>query len=171
MSRKARRKYNAKRRAAGLPVHCEQAVEPFLEANIPTRNNFGMLKWVKRNDAVGKVKKSFWDVRPAPQQKEETISSKIYKVLKAVKSKNLQKKYNKFVRRLANYNISYPNRGRGMHQYHARLNRSLNKMVMIFGHNRVERFLLAKKKESVQFLQTKRWRARASDTLFFFSEY
>ena len=92
MSRKARRKYNAQLRAAGLlPVnHKQQGIptEDVIEANIPTLNNFDALKWVKRNDLNGMLKKSFWDKQPGIIQprREDTFSSKIYKVWKAARN-------------------------------------------------------------------------------------
>ena len=82
MSRRARRKYNAQLRAAGLPVTYKQQNTPnvdVMEANISTANNFDALKWVKRNDSKGNVKRSFWDKKPETIQpmKEDTLSSKI----------------------------------------------------------------------------------------------
>ncbi|KAL0928798.1 hypothetical protein M5K25_000721 [Dendrobium thyrsiflorum] len=66
-----------------------------LEANIPTQNEFTNLKWVKRNSSTGELKKSFWEqhseVSIAPQKKKEpeTLSARVYRVLKTVKERGL----------------------------------------------------------------------------------
>ncbi|KAL0904815.1 hypothetical protein M5K25_026969 [Dendrobium thyrsiflorum] len=69
-----------------------------LEATIPTRNGFTNLKWVKRNNSYGELKKSFWDRQPkvpAPPQKKkepESLSARVYRVLKTVKERGLMKR-------------------------------------------------------------------------------
>ncbi|KAL0921278.1 hypothetical protein M5K25_008337 [Dendrobium thyrsiflorum] len=67
------------------------------EANVPIRNKFTDLKWVKRNSSSGELKKSFWDRQPevpVPQKKKEpeSLSARVYRVLKTVKEKGLKKK-------------------------------------------------------------------------------
>ncbi|KAL0910360.1 hypothetical protein M5K25_021336 [Dendrobium thyrsiflorum] len=100
LSRKARRKANARLRANGWMPNTLQEPSLQLEANVPTNNGFEPLKWVKRNDDKGKLKKSFWEnshQQSLPPKKEESASSKIYKILKAVKDRNLQRRLRKSV--------------------------------------------------------------------------
>ncbi|KAL0922645.1 hypothetical protein M5K25_006647 [Dendrobium thyrsiflorum] len=89
LTRRQRRKLNAQLRA--------QQQQLSLEANVPTRNKFTNLKWVKRNSPIGELKKSFWDRQPevpAPLKKKEpeTLSARVYRVLKTVKERGLQKR-------------------------------------------------------------------------------
>ncbi|KAL0919158.1 hypothetical protein M5K25_011232 [Dendrobium thyrsiflorum] len=100
LSRKARRKANARLRANGWMPNTLQEPSSQLEANVPTNNGFEPLKWVTRNDDKGKLKKSFWETscqQPLPSKKEKSASSKIYKILKAVKERNLQRRLRKSV--------------------------------------------------------------------------
>ncbi|KAL0919607.1 hypothetical protein M5K25_011713 [Dendrobium thyrsiflorum] len=99
LTRRQRRKLNAQLRAQQrqLPFHPPNlpALEP--EANVPIRNKFTDLKWVKRNSSSGELKKSFWDRQPevpVPQKKKEpeSLSARVYRVLKTVKEKGLKKK-------------------------------------------------------------------------------
>ncbi|KAL0921439.1 hypothetical protein M5K25_008509 [Dendrobium thyrsiflorum] len=99
LTRRQRRKMNAKLRAQQqlVPVHPSNrpVLEP--EANVPIRNKFTDLKWVKRNSSSGELKKSFWDRQPevpVPQKKKEpeSLSARVYRVLKTVKEKGLKKK-------------------------------------------------------------------------------
>ncbi|KAL0903171.1 hypothetical protein M5K25_027528 [Dendrobium thyrsiflorum] len=71
--------------------------DPQLEANIPTQNKFTDLKWVKKNSSTRELNKSFWEQQPevlAPQKKREpeTLSARVYRVLKTVKERGLQKR-------------------------------------------------------------------------------
>ncbi|XP_020696838.2 uncharacterized protein LOC110109948 [Dendrobium catenatum] len=80
-----------------LPVHPSNLSAQESEANIPTRNGFANLKWVKRNNSTGELKKSFWDQRSEalipPRKKEpKTLSARVYRVLKIVKEKGLNKR-------------------------------------------------------------------------------
>ncbi|KAL0906070.1 hypothetical protein M5K25_024532 [Dendrobium thyrsiflorum] len=63
LTRRQRRKMNAQLRAQQqqVPVHPSNLPAQELEANVPTRNKFTDLKWVKRNSSTGELKKSFWD--------------------------------------------------------------------------------------------------------------
>ncbi|KAL0903737.1 hypothetical protein M5K25_028135 [Dendrobium thyrsiflorum] len=99
LTRRQRRKMNAELRAQQMmPVHPsnQPALEP--EANIPIRNKFADLRWVRRNSSSGELKKSFWDrqpgvLAPPPKKKEpESLSARVYRVLKTVKEKGLKKK-------------------------------------------------------------------------------
>ncbi|KAL0922595.1 hypothetical protein M5K25_006591 [Dendrobium thyrsiflorum] len=100
LTRRQRRKMNAKLRAQQqlVPVHSsnQPALEP--EANVPIRNKFADLRWVRRNSSSGELKKSFWDrqpevLTPPPKKKEpESLSARVYRVLKTVKEKGLKKK-------------------------------------------------------------------------------
>ncbi|KAL0906151.1 hypothetical protein M5K25_024620 [Dendrobium thyrsiflorum] len=99
LTRRQRRKMNAKLRAQQqlVPVHSsnQPALEP--EANVPIRNKFADLRWVRRNSSSGELKKSFWDRQhevPVPQKKKgpESLSARVYRVLKTVKEKGLMKK-------------------------------------------------------------------------------
>ncbi|KAL0928496.1 hypothetical protein M5K25_000380 [Dendrobium thyrsiflorum] len=99
LTRRQRRKMNAKLRAQQqlVPVHSsnQPALEP--EANVPIRNKFADLRWVRRNSSSGELKKSFWDRQPevpVPQKKKgpESLSARVYRVLKTVKEKGLIKK-------------------------------------------------------------------------------
>ncbi|KAL0918879.1 hypothetical protein M5K25_010925 [Dendrobium thyrsiflorum] len=111
LSRKARRKANARLRANGWMPNTLQEPSLQLEANIPTNNDFEPLKWVKRNDDKGKLKKSFWETshqQSLPPKKEESASSKIYKILKAVKDRNLQRRLRKSVNEVISSNVARP---------------------------------------------------------------
>ncbi|KAL0918079.1 hypothetical protein M5K25_010067 [Dendrobium thyrsiflorum] len=111
LSRKARRKANARLRANGWMPNTLQEPSLQLEANIPTNNGFEPLKWVKRNDDKGKLKKSFWKTsyqQPLPSKKEESASSKIYKILKVVKDINLQRRLRKSVNEVISSNVDRP---------------------------------------------------------------
>ncbi|KAL0904044.1 hypothetical protein M5K25_026116 [Dendrobium thyrsiflorum] len=100
LTRRQRRKRNAELRAQQqlVPAHPsnQSAQEP--QANVPTRNKFTDLKWVKRNSSTGELKKSFWDRQPevpAPPQKKkepESLSARVYRVLKTVKERGLTKR-------------------------------------------------------------------------------
>ncbi|KAL0927767.1 hypothetical protein M5K25_001975 [Dendrobium thyrsiflorum] len=100
LTRRQRRKRNAELRAQQqlVPAHPsnQSAQEP--QANVPTRNKFTDLKWVKRNSSTGELKKSFWDRQPevpAPPQKKkesESPSARVYRVLKTVKERGLTKR-------------------------------------------------------------------------------
>ncbi|KAL0921456.1 hypothetical protein M5K25_008530 [Dendrobium thyrsiflorum] len=111
LSKKARRKANAHLRANGWMSNTLQEPSPQLEANVPTNNGFEPLKWVKRNDEKGRLKKSFWETscqQPLPPKKEESASSKIYKILKAVKDRNLQRRLRKSVNEVISSNVAHP---------------------------------------------------------------
>ncbi|KAL0905963.1 hypothetical protein M5K25_024416 [Dendrobium thyrsiflorum] len=100
LTRRQRRKRNAELRAQQqlVPAHPsnQSAQEP--QVNVPTRNKFTDLKWVKRNSSTGELKKSFWDRQPevpAPPQKKkesESLSARVYRVLKTVKERGLTKR-------------------------------------------------------------------------------
>ncbi|KAL0912939.1 hypothetical protein M5K25_016362 [Dendrobium thyrsiflorum] len=97
--RRQRRKMNAKLRAQQQLVLVHPSNQPVLEpeANVPIRNKFTDLKWVKRNSSSGELKKSFWDRQPevpVPQKKKEpeSLSARVYRVLKTVKENGLKKK-------------------------------------------------------------------------------
>ncbi|KAL0912825.1 hypothetical protein M5K25_016234 [Dendrobium thyrsiflorum] len=98
LTRRQRRKMNAELRAQRLvPVHPsnQPALEP--EANVPIRNKFADLRWVRRNSSSGELKKSFWDrqpevLAPPPKKEPESLSARVYRVLKTVKEKGLKKK-------------------------------------------------------------------------------
>ncbi|KAL0911995.1 hypothetical protein M5K25_017935 [Dendrobium thyrsiflorum] len=99
LTRRQRRKMNAKLRAQQQLVPVHPSNQPVLEpeANVPIRNKFTDLKWVKRNSSTGELKKSFWDRQPevpVPQKKKEpeSLSARVYRVLKTVKDKGLKKK-------------------------------------------------------------------------------
>lgn len=99
LTRRQRRKMNAELRAQQLlvPVHPSNLPAPEHIANVPTRNKFTDLRWVKRNSPTGELKKSFWDQQsevPAPSRKKEpeTLSARVYRVLKTVKEKGLKKR-------------------------------------------------------------------------------
>ncbi|KAL0920793.1 hypothetical protein M5K25_009962 [Dendrobium thyrsiflorum] len=98
LTRRQRRKKNAELRAQQqFLVHPSNLSAQEVEANVPTRNKFSDLKWVKRNSPTGELKQSFWDQRhevPVPQKKREpeTLSARVYRVLKTVKEKGLQKR-------------------------------------------------------------------------------
>ncbi|KAL0923802.1 hypothetical protein M5K25_004577 [Dendrobium thyrsiflorum] len=99
LTRRQRRKMNAKLRAQQQLVPVHPSNQPVLEpeANVPIRNKFTDLKWVKRNSSSGELKKSFWDRQPevsVPQKKKEpeSLSARVYRVLKTVKEKGLMKK-------------------------------------------------------------------------------
>ncbi|KAI0494318.1 hypothetical protein KFK09_024452 [Dendrobium nobile] len=98
-TRRQRRRMNAELRAQHqqLPVHPSNLPALVPEVNVPTRNKFSDLKWVKRNSSTGELKKSFWEQRreaPAPPRRKEpeTLSARVYRVLKTVKEKGLKKK-------------------------------------------------------------------------------
>ncbi|KAL0906669.1 hypothetical protein M5K25_025182 [Dendrobium thyrsiflorum] len=99
LNRRQRRKRNAELRAQQLsvPVHPSNIPAQELEATIPTQNGFSNLKWVKRNSSTGELKKSFWEQRrevPTPPKKKEpeSLSARVYRVLRTVKEKGLTKK-------------------------------------------------------------------------------
>ncbi|PKU67100.1 hypothetical protein MA16_Dca008889 [Dendrobium catenatum] len=99
-TRSQRRKMNAELRSQQqqLTVHPSNKPAQESEANVPTRNKFFDLKWVKRNSSTGELKKSFLEQRrevPAPLNKKEpeTLSARVYRVLKIVKDKGLMKKF------------------------------------------------------------------------------
>ncbi|KAL0921485.1 hypothetical protein M5K25_008562 [Dendrobium thyrsiflorum] len=98
LTRRQRRKKNAELRAQQqFLVHPSNLSAQEVEANVPTRNKFSDLKWVKRNSPTGELKQSFWDQRyevPVPQKRREpeTLSARVYRVLKTVKEKGLQKR-------------------------------------------------------------------------------
>ncbi|KAL0928584.1 hypothetical protein M5K25_000482 [Dendrobium thyrsiflorum] len=99
LTRRQRRKMNAKLRAQQQLVPMHPSNQPVLEpeANVPIWNKFTDLKWVKRNSSSGELKKSFWDQQPevpVPQKKKEpeSLSARVYRVLKTVKEKGLKKK-------------------------------------------------------------------------------
>ncbi|KAL0919262.1 hypothetical protein M5K25_011347 [Dendrobium thyrsiflorum] len=100
LTRRQRRKRNAELRAQQqlVPAHPsnQSAQEP--QANVHTRNKFTDLKWVKRNSSTGELKKSFWDrqlevLAPPQKNKEpESLSARVYRVLKTVKERGLTKR-------------------------------------------------------------------------------
>ncbi|KAL0928756.1 hypothetical protein M5K25_000677 [Dendrobium thyrsiflorum] len=98
LNRRQRRKRNAELRAQQLPlpVHPSNIPAEELQANIPTRNKFTDLRWVKRNNSTGELKQSFWERRleaPTPQIRgPERLSARVHQVLKTVKDKGLMKK-------------------------------------------------------------------------------
>ncbi|KAL0918678.1 hypothetical protein M5K25_010701 [Dendrobium thyrsiflorum] len=99
LNRRQRRKRNAELRAQQLsvPVHPSNIPAQELEATIPTQNGFSNLKWVKRNSSTEELKKSFWEQRrevPTPPKKKEpeSLSARVYRVLRTVKEKGLTKK-------------------------------------------------------------------------------
>ncbi|KAL0923388.1 hypothetical protein M5K25_007442 [Dendrobium thyrsiflorum] len=98
LNRRQRRKRNAELRAQQLsvPVHPSNIPAQELEANIPTRNKFTDLKWVKRNSSTGELKQSFWERQPEvpiPRTRgPERLSARVHRVLKTVKDKGLMKK-------------------------------------------------------------------------------
>ncbi|PKU66138.1 hypothetical protein MA16_Dca009512 [Dendrobium catenatum] len=78
LSRKARRKANARLRANGWVPKILQESSPQLEAKVAINNGFEPLKWVKRNDYKGHLKESFWETsrqHSQPPKKEESASS------------------------------------------------------------------------------------------------
>ncbi|KAH0468949.1 hypothetical protein IEQ34_002181 [Dendrobium chrysotoxum] len=97
LTRRQRRKKNAEMRAQQQQssVHPSNLPAREPEANIPIRNKFTDLRWVKRNSSTGELKRSFWDQQPEvlapPRKKEpETLSARVYRVLKTVKEKGLK---------------------------------------------------------------------------------
>ncbi|KAL0915746.1 hypothetical protein M5K25_013199 [Dendrobium thyrsiflorum] len=98
LNRRQRRKRNAELRVQQLPVpvHPSNIPAEELQTNIPTRNKFTDLKWVKRNSSTGELKQSFWEHRPeapTPQIRgPERLSARVHRVLKTVKDKGLMKK-------------------------------------------------------------------------------
>ncbi|KAL0928452.1 hypothetical protein M5K25_000333 [Dendrobium thyrsiflorum] len=62
LTRRQRRKKNAELRAQQqFLVHPSNLSAQEVEANVPTRNKFSDLKWVRRNSPTGELKQSFWD--------------------------------------------------------------------------------------------------------------
>ncbi|KAL0919969.1 hypothetical protein M5K25_009063 [Dendrobium thyrsiflorum] len=100
LSRKAKRKANARLRASGwtnIPNPIQEPL-PQPEANIPICNGFKPLRWVKRNNARGKLKKSFWETSYQPQsppERKESASSCLHKLLKAMKNRKLMRIWSK----------------------------------------------------------------------------
>ncbi|KAL0910789.1 hypothetical protein M5K25_018877 [Dendrobium thyrsiflorum] len=98
LTRRQRRKKNAELRAQQqFLVHPSNLSAQEVESSVPTWNKFSDLKWVKRNSPTGELKQSFWDQHhevPVPQKKREpeTLSARVYRVLKTVKEKGLQKR-------------------------------------------------------------------------------
>ncbi|KAL0903159.1 hypothetical protein M5K25_027516 [Dendrobium thyrsiflorum] len=98
LTRRQRRKRNAELRAQQqFSTHPSNVPAQELEATIPTQNGFSNLKWVKRNSSTGELKKSFWEQRrevPTPPKKKEpeSLSARVYRVLRTVKEKGLTKK-------------------------------------------------------------------------------
>ncbi|KAL0903776.1 hypothetical protein M5K25_028179 [Dendrobium thyrsiflorum] len=98
LTRRQRRKRNAELRAQQqFSTHPSNVPAQELEATIPTQNGFLNLKWVKRNSSTGELKKSFWEQRrevPTPPKKKEpeSLSARIYRVLKTVKERGLTKR-------------------------------------------------------------------------------
>ncbi|KAL0907941.1 hypothetical protein M5K25_022398 [Dendrobium thyrsiflorum] len=98
LTRRQRRKRNAELRAQQqFSTHPSNVPAQELEATIPTRNGFSNLKWVKRNNSTGELKKSFWEQRrevPTPPKKKEpeSLSARVYRVLKTVKERGLTKR-------------------------------------------------------------------------------
>ncbi|KAL0913308.1 hypothetical protein M5K25_016759 [Dendrobium thyrsiflorum] len=98
LTRRQRRKRNAELRAQQqFSTHPSNVPAQELEAAIPTQNGFSNLKWVKRNSSTGELKKSFWEQRrevPTPPKKKEpeSLSARIYRVLKTVKERGLTKR-------------------------------------------------------------------------------
>ncbi|KAL0903999.1 hypothetical protein M5K25_026067 [Dendrobium thyrsiflorum] len=100
LTRRQRRKRNAELRAQQqlVPAHPSNQSAQETQANVPTRNKFTDLKWVKRNSSTGELKKSFWDRKPEvptpPQKKKEpeSLSARVYRVLKTVKERGLTKR-------------------------------------------------------------------------------
>ncbi|KAL0910619.1 hypothetical protein M5K25_021619 [Dendrobium thyrsiflorum] len=98
LTRSQRRKRNAELRAQQqFSTHPSNVPAQELEATIPTRNGFSNLKWVKRNSSTGELKKSFWEQRrevPTPPKKKgpESLSARVYRVLKTVKERGLTKR-------------------------------------------------------------------------------
>ncbi|KAL0915747.1 hypothetical protein M5K25_013200 [Dendrobium thyrsiflorum] len=93
-----RRKRNAELRAQQqFSTHPSNVPAQELEATIPTQNGFSNLKWVKRNSSTGELKKSFWEQRrevstPPKKKEPESLSARVYRVLRTVKEKGLTKK-------------------------------------------------------------------------------
>ncbi|KAL0912383.1 hypothetical protein M5K25_018350 [Dendrobium thyrsiflorum] len=98
LTRRQRRKRNAELRAQQqFSTHPSNVPAEVLEATIPTQNGFSNLKWVKRNSSTGELKKSFWEQRrevPTPPKKKEpeSLSARVYRVLKTVKERGLTKR-------------------------------------------------------------------------------
>ncbi|KAL0903763.1 hypothetical protein M5K25_028165 [Dendrobium thyrsiflorum] len=98
LTRRQRRKRNAELRAQQqFSTHPSNVPAQELEAIIPTQNGFSNLKRVKRNSSTGELKKSFWEQRrevPTPPKKKEpeSLSARVYRVLRTVKEKGLAKK-------------------------------------------------------------------------------
>ncbi|KAL0921414.1 hypothetical protein M5K25_008481 [Dendrobium thyrsiflorum] len=98
LTRRQRRKRNAEPRAQQqFSTHPSNMPAQELEATIPTQNGFSNLKWVKRNSSTGELKKSFWEQRrevPTPPKKKEpeSLSARIYRVLKTVNERGLTKR-------------------------------------------------------------------------------
>ncbi|KAL0929206.1 hypothetical protein M5K25_001150 [Dendrobium thyrsiflorum] len=102
LSRKARRKANARLRARGWTNIPNPSQEPLPqpEANIPICNGFEPLRWVKRNNARGELKKSFWETSYQPQQppeRKESAASCLHKLLKAVKNRKLMRNWSELL--------------------------------------------------------------------------
>ncbi|KAL0917683.1 hypothetical protein M5K25_012763 [Dendrobium thyrsiflorum] len=98
LTRRQRRKRNAELRAQQqFSTHPSNVLAQELEVTIPTQNGFSNLKWVKRNSSTGELKKSFWEQQrevPTPPKKKEpeSLSARIYRVLKTVKERGLTKR-------------------------------------------------------------------------------
>ncbi|KAL0913885.1 hypothetical protein M5K25_017377 [Dendrobium thyrsiflorum] len=99
LTRRQRRKRNAELRAQQqlVPAHPSNQSAQETQANVPTWNKFTDLKWVKRNSSTGELKKSFWEQRrevPTPPKKKEpeSLSARVYRVLKTVKERGLTKR-------------------------------------------------------------------------------
>ncbi|KAL0907644.1 hypothetical protein M5K25_022064 [Dendrobium thyrsiflorum] len=98
LTRRQRRKRIAELRAQQqFSTHPSNVPAQELEATIPTQNGFSNLKWVKRNSSTGELKKSFWKQRrevPTPPKKKEpeSLSARLYRVLKTVKERGLTKR-------------------------------------------------------------------------------
>ncbi|KAL0904316.1 hypothetical protein M5K25_026408 [Dendrobium thyrsiflorum] len=98
LTRRQRRKRNAELRdQQQFLTHPSNVPAQELEATIPTRNGFSNLKWVKRNSSTGELKKSFWEQRrevptPPKRKKSESLSARVYQVLRTVKEKGLTKR-------------------------------------------------------------------------------
>ncbi|KAL0910155.1 hypothetical protein M5K25_021099 [Dendrobium thyrsiflorum] len=105
LTRRQRRKRNAELRAQQqFSTHPSNVPAQELEATIPTQNGFSNLKWVRKNSSTGELKKSFWEQKcevPTPPKKKEpeSLSARVYRVLRTVKEKGLTKK--RFQRPLA----------------------------------------------------------------------
>ncbi|KAL0917553.1 hypothetical protein M5K25_012620 [Dendrobium thyrsiflorum] len=98
LTRRQRRKRNAELRAQQqFSTHPSNVPAQELEATIPTQNGFSNLKWVRRNSSTGELKKSFWEQKrevPTPPKKKEpeSLSARVYRVLKTVKERGLTKR-------------------------------------------------------------------------------